>query len=50
LLVRFERGQLSEFDSRKLLTVLAVLNLEMNFTDVGMFGTLNELRRERGGA
>lgn len=50
LLSRLERGQLSEFGSRKLLAVLAVLGLEMNFIEVGMSGTLDELRRERGGA
>ena len=49
-LVRFERGQLTEFGSRKLLAVLAVLGLEISFTEVGMSGTLDELRRERGGA
>jgi HTH-type transcriptional regulator / antitoxin HipB len=49
-LVRFERGQVSEFGSRKLLAVLAVLGLEMTFTEVGVEGTLDELRRERGGA
>ena len=49
-LVRFERGQLSEFGSRKLLAVLAVLGLEIGFTEVGAAGTLDELRRERGGA
>ena len=49
-LVRFERGQVSEFGSRKLLAVLAVLGLEMAFTEVGVSGTLDELRRERGGA
>ncbi len=49
-LVRFERGQLSEFGSRKLLAVLAVLGLEMTFTEAGISGTLDELRRERGGA
>jgi transcriptional regulator with XRE-family HTH domain len=48
-LVRFERGQLSEFGSRKLLAVLAVLGLEIGFTEVGRSGTLDELRRERGG-
>jgi len=48
--VRFERGQLSDFGCRKLLAVLAVLGLEMNFTEVGMTGTLDDLRRERGGA
>lgn len=49
-LVRFERGQLSELGSRKLLAILAVLGLEMNFVDAGMSGTLDELRRERGRA
>jgi HTH-type transcriptional regulator / antitoxin HipB len=49
-LVRFERGQLTEFGSRKLLAVLAVLGLEITFTEVGRAGTLDELRRERGGA
>ena len=49
-LVRFERGQLSEFSSRKLLAVLAVLGLELTFTEIGAAGTLDELRRERGGA
>ncbi len=49
-LVRFERGQLTEFGSRKLLAVLAVLGLEMNFVEAGVSGTLDELRRERGGA
>jgi transcriptional regulator with XRE-family HTH domain len=49
-LVRFERGQLSEFGSRKLLAVLAVLGLEISFAEVGAAGTLDELRRERGGA
>jgi HTH-type transcriptional regulator/antitoxin HipB len=49
-LVRFERGHLSEFGSRKLLAVLAVLGLEISFTEVGAAGTLDELRRERGGA
>lgn len=49
-MVRFERGQVSDFGSRKLLTVLAVLGLEINFVEVGMSGTLDELRRERGNA
>ena len=48
-LVRVERGQVTEFGSRKLLAVLAVLGLEMSFTEVGASGTLDELRRERGG-
>lgn len=49
-LVRFERGQLTEFGSRKLLAVLAVLGMEINFVGAGMSGTLDELRRERGEA
>jgi HTH-type transcriptional regulator/antitoxin HipB len=49
-LVRFERGQLPEFGSRKLLAILAVLGMEMTFTKIGMSGSLDELRRERGGA
>jgi transcriptional regulator with XRE-family HTH domain len=50
LLSRLERGQLPEFGSRKLLAVLTVLGLELTFTEVGMVGNLDELRRERGGA
>ena len=49
-LLRFERGQVSEFGSRKLLAVLAVLGMEITFMKTGMSGSLDELRRERGGA
>ncbi len=49
-LLRFERGQVSEFGSRKLLAVLAVLDMEITFVKVGSSGSLDELRRERGGA
>lgn len=49
LLLRFERGQVSEFGARKLLAVLAVLGMEVSFVKAGMSGTLDELRRERGG-
>jgi HTH-type transcriptional regulator / antitoxin HipB len=49
LLYRLEKGQLTEFGSRKLLALLAVLGLELVFNEVGMSGTLDELRRERGG-
>jgi HTH-type transcriptional regulator/antitoxin HipB len=49
-LLRFERGQVTEFGSRKLLAVLAVLGMAMTFTKVGTSGSLDELRRERGGA
>jgi transcriptional regulator with XRE-family HTH domain len=48
-LLRFERGQVSEFGSRKLLALLAVLGLEISFTEVGRSGNLDELRRERSG-
>ena len=46
-LSRFERGRSSEFGSRKLLAILAVLEMEMQFTDAGLSGSLDELRRER---
>jgi transcriptional regulator with XRE-family HTH domain len=49
LLSRLENGQLSEFGARKLLAVLAVLGLEMSFTEAGMSGNLDEIRRERAG-
>jgi HTH-type transcriptional regulator / antitoxin HipB len=49
-LLRFERGQVSEFGARKLLAVLAVLGMEVTFVKAGMSGSLDELRRERGGA
>lgn len=48
-LLRFERGQVSEFGSRKLLAVLAVLGMEVTFVKTGTSGSLDELRRERGG-
>jgi transcriptional regulator with XRE-family HTH domain len=50
MLSRFERGKGAEFGSRKLLAVLAVLGMELRFTAVGTSGSLDELRRERGGA
>src|ERR1700722_8058461 len=46
-LSRFERGRASEFGSRKLLAVLAVLGFELEFTESGRSGSLDELRRER---
>jgi HTH-type transcriptional regulator / antitoxin HipB len=49
-LLRFERGQVSEFGARKLLAVLAVLGMEVTFVKMGMSGSLDELRRERSGA
>jgi transcriptional regulator with XRE-family HTH domain len=50
LVARLERGRVAEFGARKLLAVLAVLGLEMTFTESGASGSLDELRRERGGA
>jgi len=50
LLSRVERGRLSEFGARKLLAVLAVLGLELQFTAAGASGSLDELRKERGGS
>lgn len=50
LMSRLERGQLTEFGTRKLLTLLGVLGMEMSFSEAGTAGTLDELRRERGGA
>lgn len=50
LLSRFERGKSAEFGSRKLLAVLAVLGLEVKFSEMGVSGSLDELRRERGGS
>ena len=49
-LSRFERGRSAEFGSRKLLAVLAVLGMELRFAEMGSSGSLDELRRERGGA
>ena len=49
MLSRFERGRCAEFGSRKLLAVLAVLGLELRFAVVAASGSLDDLRRERGG-
>jgi HTH-type transcriptional regulator / antitoxin HipB len=49
-LSRFERGKVAEFGSRKLLSVLAVLGMELSLTEIGAAGSLDELRRERSGA
>ena len=50
MLSRFERGKLAEFGSRKLLAVLAVLGMQLQFEQIGASGSLDELRRERGGS
>ncbi len=49
MLSRFENGKSAEFGSRKLLAVLAVLGMELQFIETGASGSLDELRRERGG-
>lgn len=49
MLSRFERGRCAEFGSRKLLAVLVVLGLELGFAKTGVPGSLEDLRRERGG-
>jgi transcriptional regulator with XRE-family HTH domain len=49
-LSRFERGRTAELGARKLLAVLAVLGMELQFTEIGASGSLDELRKERGGA
>lgn len=48
-LSRFERGRVAEFGARKLLAVLAVLGMELQFAEMGASGSLDELRCERGG-
>jgi transcriptional regulator with XRE-family HTH domain len=48
-LSRFERGRIAEFGSRKLLAVLAVLDMELKFVQIGTSGSLDELRSERAG-
>ena len=49
-LSHFERGHVTELGARKLLAVLAVLGLELQFTEIGASGSLDELRKERGGS
>jgi transcriptional regulator with XRE-family HTH domain len=48
-LSRFERGRSAELGARKLLAILAVLGMEIEFVKSGVSGTLDDLRRERGG-
>ena len=48
-LSRFERGNVAEFGSRKLLAVLSVLGMELQINETVASGSLDELRRERGG-
>ena len=46
-LSRFERGRVAEFGSRKLLAVLAVLGMELEFRGLGRVCALDERPRER---
>ena len=48
-LSRLERGHMTDLGSRKLLAVLAVLGMELQFIERGHAGSLDELRKERGG-
>jgi HTH-type transcriptional regulator / antitoxin HipB len=48
-LSRFERGHLTDLGARKLLALLAVLSMELQFVERGQAGSLDELRKERGG-
>lgn len=48
-LSRFERGNVAEFGSRKLLAVLSVLGMELQISETVASGSLDDLRRERGG-
>ena len=48
-LSRFERGNVAEFGSRKLLAVLAVVGMELQIRETIASGSLDDLRRERGG-
>lgn len=47
-LSRLERGRATEFGTRKLLAVLAVIGMELQFVETGTSGSLDELRKERG--
>lgn len=47
MLSRFERGRSAEFGSRKLLSVLAMLGLEVEFIETDVPGSLCDLKRER---
>lgn len=50
VLSRFERGRCAEFGARKLLAVLSVLGMELQFMETVPSGSLDDLRRERGGS
>lgn len=47
-LSRFELGKATDFGARKLLAVLAVLGMEMQYSMEGHSGSLDSLAREHG--
>lgn len=49
LLSRFERGHLPELGVRKLISLLTVLDLELQITERRRGGNLDELREEHSG-
>ena len=49
MLSRLERGRCAEFGARKLLAVLLVLGMELQFAEIVPSGSLDDLKRERGG-
>lgn len=49
MLSRLERGRCAEFGARKLLAVLSVLGMELQFAEIVPSGSLDDLRRERSG-
>ena len=48
-LSRFEHGRVTDLGARKLLALLTVLGMELQFVERGQAGSLDELRKERGG-
>jgi len=48
-LSRFEHGRLPEFGTRKLLALLGAMGIELRLVPRERTGSLDELRRERGG-
>lgn len=46
-LSRFERGHATDLGTRKLLALLAVLGMELQFVERDQTGSLDELRKER---
>jgi HTH-type transcriptional regulator/antitoxin HipB len=49
VLSRFERGRCTEFGARKLLALLGVLGMKLEFVETVPWDSLDDLRRERGG-